>query len=87
MFYFSYKKIESVRKTVGPKNYIEVFINTNLEECERRDVKGLYKKARAGKINNMTGISAPYETPRCPDLEIDTSKYSVEESVERIFKF
>ena len=81
------KDRESVRKTVGPKNYIEVFINTNLEECERRDVKGLYKKARAGKINNMTGISAPYETPRCPDLEIDTSKYSVEESVERIFKF
>ena len=64
-----------------------MFINTSLEECERRDVKGLYKKARSGEINNMTGISAPYETPRCPDLEIDTFKYSVEESVERIFKF
>ena len=81
------KDREGVKKTVGSKNYIEVFINTSLEECERRDVKGLYKKARSGEINNMTGISAPYETPKCPDLEIDTFKYSVEESVERIFKF
>ena len=81
------KDREGVRKTVGSKNYIEVFVNTSLEECERRDVKGLYKKARGGKINNMTGISAPYEAPSCPDLEIDTFKFSVEESVERIFKF
>ena len=64
-FISPYKKDrESVRKTVGRKNYIEVFINTNLEECERRDIKGLYKKARAGKINNMTGISAPYGNPK-----------------------
>ena len=49
-----------VRKTVGKNNFIEVFINTSLSECEKRDVKGLYKKARAGEISNMTGISSPY---------------------------
>ena len=81
------KDREDVRNTVGAKNYIEVFINTSLDECERRDVKGLYKKAREGEIKNMTGISAPYEIPQNPDLEIDTVKESVEESVDKIFKY
>ena len=81
------KDREYVRKTVGAKNYIEVFINTSLDECERRDVKGLYKKAREGEIKNMTGISAPYETPKNPDLKIDTLKESLDESVEKVFKF
>lgn len=81
------KDRENVRNTVGAKNYIEVFVNTSLNECERRDVKGLYKKAREGKIKNMTGISAPYETPQNPNLEIDTLKESLEESVDRIFKY
>lgn len=81
------KDRENVRNTVGAKNYIEVFVNASLNECERRDVKGLYKKAREGKIKNMTGISAPYETPQNPNLEIDTLKESVEESVDRIFKY
>ena len=81
------KDREDVRNTVGPKNYIEVFVNASLDECERRDVKGLYKKARKGEIKNMTGISAPYETPKNPDLEIDTVNESIEESVDKIFKF
>ena len=81
------KDREDVRNTVGSKNYIEVFVNTSLEECERRDVKGLYKKAREGEIKNMTGISAPYETPQNPDLEIDTEKESVDKSVDKILKF
>ena len=81
------KDRENVRNTVGPKNYIDVFINTSIDECERRDVKGLYKKAREGEIKNMTGISAPYETPENPDLEIDTVKESVEESVDKIFNY
>ena len=81
------KDREEVRNTVGAKNYIEVFINTSLDECERRDIKGLYKKARRGEIKNMTGVSAPYETPQNPDLEIETVKQSVEESVEIILKF
>ncbi len=77
---------EKVKNTVGAKNYIEVFVNTSLDECERRDVKGLYKKARKGEINNMTGISAPYEVPKSPDIEIDTVKESVEDSVDKILK-
>jgi adenylylsulfate kinase len=81
------KDREDVRNTVGAKNYIEVFVNTSLDECERRDVKGLYKKAREGEIKNMTGISAPYEIPQNPDLEIDTIKESLEESVDKIFKY
>ena len=81
------KDREDVRNTVGPKNYIEVFVNTSLDECERRDVKGLYKKAREGEIKNMTGITAPYEIPQNPDLEIDTVKESEEESVDKIFKY
>ena len=81
------KDRESVRNTVGPENYIDVFVNTSIDECERRDVKGLYKKAREGEIKNMTGISAPYETPENPDLEIDTVKESVEESVDKIFNY
>jgi adenylylsulfate kinase len=81
------KDRENIRNTVGAKNYIEVYVNTSLDECERRDVKGLYKKAREGEIKNMTGITAPYEIPQNPDLEIDTIKESVEESVDKIFKY
>ena len=81
------KDREMVRKTVGKNNFIEVFINTSLSECEKRDVKGLYKKARAGEISNMTGISSPYEPPTNPDLEIITDKESVEESLLKLLKF
>ena len=81
------KDRDEVKNTVGQENFIEVFVNTSLEECERRDVKGLYKKAREGEIKNMTGISAPYEIPQNPDLEIETVKESVEESVDKIFKY
>ena len=81
------KDRENVRNIVGAKNYVEVFVNTSLDECKRRDVKGLYKKAIDGEIKNMTGISAPYETPQNPDLEIDTLKESLDESVDKIFKY
>lgn len=77
----------SVKQIVGPDNFIEVFVNTSLAECERRDVKGLYKKARSGEIKNMTGISAPYEAPINPDLEVVTDGHSIEESVEIIINF
>ena len=77
----------AVKQIVGPDNFIEVFVNTSLAECERRDVKGLYKKARSGEIKNMTGISAPYEAPINPDLEVVTDGHSIEESVEIIIKF
>jgi len=74
-FVSPYKKDrENIKNIVKSVNFIEVYINTSLEECEQRDVKGLYKKARAGEIKNMTGISAPYEAPENPDIEILTKK-------------
>ncbi|WP_289021472.1 adenylyl-sulfate kinase [uncultured Salegentibacter sp.] len=75
-----------IKEIIGEQDYIEVFVNTSLEECERRDVKGLYKKARAGEIKNFTGIDAPYENPVNPDIEINTEKESLEEATNRIFK-
>ncbi len=75
---------ENIRTIVGAQNFIEVFVNTPMEECERRDVKGLYAKARAGEIKDFTGINAPYELPLHPDIEIDTTHTTVEESVSLI---
>lgn len=79
------KDRDLIRKTVGIKNYIEVFINTSLEVCEQRDVKGLYAKARKGEIKNMTGVSSPYEQPINPNVEI-SNENSIEESVDIIYK-
>ncbi len=73
-----------IKETVGAENYIEVFIDVKLEICEERDVKGLYKKARKGEITNMTGISAPYETPQNPNITI-THENSVEEAADIIY--
>jgi adenylylsulfate kinase len=81
------KDRKEVKEIVGSVNFIEIFVNTSLEECERRDVKGLYKKARSGEIKNMTGISAPYEAPINPDIEVVTDGHSIEESVEIIINF
>ncbi len=72
---------------IGADNFIEVYINTPLEVCEARDVKGLYKKARAGEIKQFTGIDAPYEAPKQPDLEVQTANQSIEESVAVIFDY
>jgi adenylylsulfate kinase len=78
------KDRKEVKNIVSPSNFVEVFVNTSLEECEKRDVKGLYKKARKGEIKNFTGISAPYEAPQNPDVEIKTEEETVEESVHKI---
>ena len=87
-FVSPYKKDrENIKTIVGDVNFVEVYINTSIEECERRDVKGLYKKARAGEIKNMTGISAPYEAPENPEIEILTEKETIEESVAKIIEF
>ena len=87
-FVSPYKKDrEKVRNVVKDINFVEIFIKTSLEECERRDVKGLYSKAKSGKINDMTGISAPYEVPENPDIEIDTEKLTIEQSVQQIIAF
>ncbi len=73
-----------IKRIIGKDNYVEVFVNTSLEECERRDVKGLYKKARKGEIKNMTGISAPYEKPKSPAIAL-TQQQSVEEAVTLLY--
>lgn len=78
------KDREAIKQIVGQENVIEIYVNTSLAECERRDVKGLYKKARAGEIKNMTGISAPYQAPVNPDIEIITDGQPIEEGVKKI---
>jgi len=86
-FIAPYKKgREFVKKTLKPENYVEVFVNTPLKECQKRDVKGLYKKAKEGMINNFTGISSIYEPPENSDIEIDTSHKSIEESVDLVYE-
>jgi adenylylsulfate kinase len=74
------------RNIIGEKDFIEIFLNPPLEVCEQRDSKGLYEKARAGIIKDFTGISAPFEAPANPDLEIDTSQLGIKESVDLIFE-
>jgi adenylylsulfate kinase len=81
-----YKKDrEIIKNIVSPNNYVEVFINTSLETCEKRDIKNLYKKARTGEIKNMTGISSPYEIPTNPDIEIK-EHLSIAEATALIFE-
>jgi adenylylsulfate kinase len=75
---------ENARKQIG--NFVEVWVKCPLEECIRRDPKGLYKKAMNGKINDLTGIQDTYEEPLNPEVIVDTSKESVEESVNKILK-
>ena len=76
----------AIKNIVKEDNFVEVYINTSLEECERRDVKGLYKMARKGEIENMTGISSPYEAPEHPNIEIKTEKRTEQQATEMILK-
>ncbi|MGV6829451.1 MAG: adenylyl-sulfate kinase [Flavobacteriales bacterium] len=86
-FVSPYKKDrEMIKNTVKSSNFVEIFIDTPVEECEKRDVKGLYAKARKGLINDFTGINAPYESPENPDITIDTTKVSVDEAAETIIE-
>lgn len=71
---------------IGPDNFLEIYVSTPLETCEKRDVKGLYAKARKGEIKEFTGISAPFEEPAHPALTLDTSRLSLEESVGRLLQ-
>lgn len=75
---------EMAANIIGKEDFMEIYVSTPIEECERRDVKGLYAKARKGEIKNFTGISAPFEAPEHPTLSLDTSKLSVEESVNKL---
>ena len=80
------EKIRTMASQIIGNGYFEVFVNCPLEECEKRDVKGLYKKARAGEIKNFTGIDSPFEPPINPSLEVRTDQLSLEASHELLFK-
>ena len=69
------------------ENFVEIFVSASLEECENRDVKGLYKKARSGVIKDFTGIDSPYEIPENPELVIDTEKLSIEQSTQQVLNY
>ena len=75
------------KEIIGEENFIEVYINASVETCEDRDVKGLYQKARKGEIKDFTGISAPFEAPENPEIEINTAKLSIDESVQRVLDY
>ena len=82
------KEIRQMAKDIiGPDDFIEVFINTPLEVCEARDVKGLYKKARAGEIKDFTGIDAPFEAPEHPELDLKTAEREIDETTGELFRF
>ncbi len=78
---------QQAKEIIGPADFVEVFIDTPLEECERRDVKGLYAKARAGEIPGFTGISAPFEAPRQADLRLATTGRTVGETATELLNF
>lgn len=77
---------EMAANIIGKDDFLEVYVSTPIEECERRDVKGLYAKARRGEIKNFTGISAPFEAPAHPALTLDTSALSLEKSVNKLLE-
>ena len=75
---------ENARQIIGTDDFVEAYINAPFEVCEQRDVKGLYKKARAGEIKNFTGLDAPFEAPENPAIEIKTHQQTPEESVQEM---
>tara|TARA_B110000914_G_scaffold30354_1_gene23067 strand:+ start:346 stop:945 length:600 start_codon:yes stop_codon:yes gene_type:complete len=77
----------AVRNLISNSDFIEIYCKASLKTCEERDVKGLYKRARAGEIKNYTGIDSPYEAPENPELIIDTDKETLDESVSKIYSF
>lgn len=86
-FISPYKKLRNFcRELLGPGRFLEIYTKASLDTCEKRDPKGLYKKAREGRIKEFTGISAPYEEPENPELIIDTDKYDIEESADLVIK-
>ena len=81
-------KIRNIAKEIiGAENFIEVYINASVDTCEKRDVKGLYQKARKGEIKDFTGISAPFEAPKNPEIEINTAQLSIDESVQKVLDY
>ena len=81
------KDRNEARKLITSDDFVEIYCKASLEKCESRDVKGLYKRARAGEIKNYTGIDSPYEAPKKPELIIDTDNQNLEDSVSTILEF
>jgi len=75
------------RDIIGKEHFVEIFLSTPVKVCKRRDFKGMYKKAERGEIKNFTGIDAPYEKPKNPDIKINTETLSVPESVNKVMDF
>lgn len=87
-FISPYRKDRKTARELLPEgDFIEIFVDCPVEECEKRDVKGLYKKARAGEIKEFTGISAPYEAPDSPELVIETAKVSIQEAADTVLSY
>lgn len=78
---------DAVRELLDQGEFVEIYVNCSVEECERRDPKGLYQKARTGEIANFTGISAPYEAPANPELVVETDKQTLDESAQQVIRF
>jgi len=77
---------EMARELIGSENFVEVHVSTSLDVCEQRDPKGLYKKARGGRLPNMTGIGSAYEPPLRPEISLDMGGTSVRQGVESLLK-
>ena len=80
------KMRDMASQIIGDKDFVEVYISTPIEECEKRDVKGLYAKARKGELKEFTGVTAPFEAPESPSISLDTSVLSVEQSVNKLIE-
>lgn len=78
---------DQIREQLDDNEFIEVYVDARLKTCEARDPKGLYKKMRAGKMNGLTGIDAPYDVPLMPEVKVDTDHASVEESVQQVMSY
>jgi adenylyl-sulfate kinase len=78
---------DAIRKSLSPGQFVEVYLNVPVEVCEQRDTKGLYAKARAGKIREFTGVSAPYEAPASPEVELSTAELTVSECASKVVAF
>jgi len=77
---------EHARSLFSPNQFKEIYLSTSLQECEKRDVKGLYQKARSGELKDFTGIDSPYEEPEAPEIELNTENLSVDQAVDLIVK-
>jgi adenylylsulfate kinase len=78
---------QTIREKVGADRFVEIYVDCPLEECEKRDVKGLYKRARAGEIPNFTGISSPFEAPEEPEIRVHTHLHSIDECAQQILNY